>query len=90
LGIIGSQIETKRIFSLVGTLTSLKRCWLQSKNLDKINFLNQNWPNDPKVGCNMSSTLVEFIEKDEIIEEELKEFEREFEKEEIVNMSFLY
>jgi hypothetical protein len=38
----------------------------------------------------MSSTLVEFIEKDEIIEEELKEFEREFEKEEIVNMSFLY
>ncbi len=26
LGIVGSQIETKRIFSLVGFFTSLKRC----------------------------------------------------------------
>jgi hypothetical protein len=30
LRIVGSQIETKRIFSLVGILTSLKRCHLQS------------------------------------------------------------
>jgi hypothetical protein len=28
----------------------------------------------------MPSTLVEFIEKDEIVEEELEEFEGEFEK----------
>jgi len=38
------------------------------------------------VGCNMPSTLVEFIEKDEIVEEELEEFE----KEEIVDTNFLY
>jgi len=34
----------------------------------------------------MPSTLVEFIEKDEIVEEELEEFE----KEEIVDVNFLY
>jgi len=28
LGIVGSQIGTKHIFSLVGILTSLKKCWL--------------------------------------------------------------
>ncbi len=40
LGIIGSQIETKRIFSLVGILINLERC-LQSKNLEKLNFMNK-------------------------------------------------
>jgi hypothetical protein len=38
----------------------------------------------------MSSTLVEFIEKSEIVEEESKEFEGEFEREEIVDMNSLY
>jgi hypothetical protein len=46
---------------------------------DKLTFVNQNWPNDPKVGFNIPLTLVEFIEKDEIVEE-LEEFEREFER----------
>ncbi len=57
LGIIGSQIETKRIFPLVGILTSLRRYWLQSEILDILIFVSQNWPNDPRVGCTMSSTL---------------------------------
>jgi len=34
----------------------------------------------------MQSTLVEFIEKDEIVEEELEEFERE----ETIDMNSLY
>jgi hypothetical protein len=38
----------------------------------------------------MPSTLVEFIEKDEIVEKELEESERKFETEEIVNMNSLY
>jgi hypothetical protein len=38
----------------------------------------------------MPSTLVEFIEKDEIVEEESEEFEMEFEREEIVDMNSLY
>jgi len=33
---------------------------------------------------------VEFIEKDEIEKEKLEEFEREFEKEEILNINSLY
>ncbi len=89
LRIVSSQIETEYIFSLAKILTSLKRCWLQSEILDKLFLVSQNWPNDPRVGSNMPSTLVEFIEKDEIVEE-LKEFEGEFEREEIVDMNSLY
>jgi hypothetical protein len=37
----------------------------------------------------MPSTFVEFIEKHEIVKE-LEEFEREFEREKIVNMNSLY
>jgi len=37
----------------------------------------------------MPSTLVEFIKKDEIVEE-LEEFEGEFEREKFVNMNFFY
>jgi hypothetical protein len=86
LGILGSQIEIECIFSLAKILTSLRKCWSQSENLNKLNFVSQNWPNGPRVGCNMPSTLVEFIKKDEIVEEELEEFERE----EIINMNSLY
>jgi hypothetical protein len=89
LRIIGSQIETKRIFSLIGILTCLRRYQLQSEILDQLTFINQNWPNDPRVGCYMPSTLVEFIEKNEIVKE-LEEFEGEFEREKIVDMNFLY
>jgi hypothetical protein len=38
----------------------------------------------------MPSTLVEFIKNDEILKEELEEFEREFEKEDIVDIKNLY
>jgi hypothetical protein len=48
--IIGSQIETKIFLSLARILTNLKRCHLQSDNLDKIIFVNKNWPSDPRVG----------------------------------------
>ncbi len=40
LGVIGSQIETKHIFPLVGILTSLRRYWLQSEILDKLIFVS--------------------------------------------------
>jgi hypothetical protein len=35
LGIVGSQIEIKNIFSLTEILTNLKRCHLQLDNLEK-------------------------------------------------------
>jgi hypothetical protein len=34
--------------------------------------------------------MVEFIEEDEMVKEELKFFEAEFEKEDIVDMNFLH
>ncbi len=45
LGIVGFQIETERIFSLVGIFTSLRRYRLQLIFLDKLIFVSKNWPN---------------------------------------------
>ncbi len=42
LGIVESQIETKRIFSLARILTSFRRGRLQSENLYKLIFVNKN------------------------------------------------
>jgi hypothetical protein len=89
LGIVGSQVEMKRIFILVVILTNLRRCHLQSENLEKLNiFVSKNWLNDLIVGCKKTLTLVEFIEKEENLEEELEEFEEECEREEIGNCTF--
>jgi hypothetical protein len=41
LVIVGSQIITEKIFYLVGILTNLKRCYLQSNNLDKLIFVSK-------------------------------------------------
>jgi hypothetical protein len=64
LGIVVCQIKTEMLFSLVGIITNLRRCRLQSENLDKSIFVNKNWPNDPRIGCKSPSNLVEFIEND--------------------------
>jgi hypothetical protein len=84
LGVVGSQIETKRIFSLVGIRTNLRRCRWQTKNLEKLTFVNKNWPNDLKIGCKSPSNIVEFLERDVDLEEEFEEFEGEFEMKEVV------
>jgi hypothetical protein len=42
LAIVGFQIEIKISFSLAGIFTNLKRCHLQSNNLDKIIFVSKN------------------------------------------------
>jgi len=69
LGIVGSQIETKRFFSLTCIFTNLRRCHLQTKN----------WPSDPRDGCKPLSNLVELIQIDLSFEKELEEFEGSFE-----------
>jgi hypothetical protein len=84
LGVIGFQIETKRIFSLFGILINFRRCRWLTENLEKVIFVNKNWPNDLKIGCKSPSNLVEFLERDVDLEKELEEFEGEFEKEEVV------
>jgi len=40
--------------------------------LDKLFFVDQNWPNDPRISCKSPSSLVDFIESDLNLEEELK------------------
>jgi hypothetical protein len=75
LGIVGSQIETKRIFSLAGILTNLRRCHLQLENLENLIFVSKNLPSDPRDGCKSPSNLVELIQIDLGFEEKLEEFE---------------
>ena len=68
LGIVGSQIEIERVFSIAGILTALCRCRLGSKNLDQLVLLVKNWPDDPRQGCEAKS-LEEFgVEEAEIID----------------------
>ncbi len=48
--------------------------------------MNKNWPNDPKVGCKPPSNLIEFLKKDIDLKEEVKKFEGDFEKDEVVEV----
>jgi hypothetical protein len=72
-------------FSLVGIFTNLKICCLQSKNLEKLIFVTENWLNDARVGCKYPNDLVNFIDMDEQSKEQVKKFEHEFKQDEIYN-----
>jgi hypothetical protein len=56
------------------------------KKLDKLIFLNKNWPNDCRVGCKSPSNLLELIGINADLKEELENFEGAFERDEIVNL----
>ncbi len=81
LGIVGSQIEIKNIFSLTEILTNLKRCHLQLDNLEKWIFMNKNWLDDARMGCKALNNLVMLVDFKLDIEHELNEFESSFEHE---------
>jgi hypothetical protein len=49
-------------------------------------FVNKNWPNDPRIGCKFSFSLVDFVEMDVNLELDLKEFERDFERDKIMEL----
>ena len=77
LGIVGSQIETERVFSIAGVLTALRRCRLGSKNLDQLVLLVKNWLDDPREGC-AAKTLDDFGDEEaKLIEQLEEEFEGE-------------
>jgi hypothetical protein len=57
LGVVGFQIEIERIFSLDGMLTNLRRCQLQTENLEKLIFVNKIQPNDLRIGYKSPSKL---------------------------------
>jgi hypothetical protein len=48
--------------------------------------VNINWPNDHKVGCKSSFNLINFIGIYANLEEELEEFKRTFDRNEIVDI----
>lgn len=82
LGIVGSQIETERLFSIAGVLTTLQGCDLQTDNCDKMIFVAKNWPDDPRVHCNKHPLFEDFI----VVEEQMvEEFEEEFEDAQVYN-----
>jgi Holliday junction resolvase len=80
LGVIGSQIEIESKYS------NLKRCHLQTENLEKLIFVNKNWPNDLRIGCKSPSNLLKFLERDVNLKKEFKKFEGEFEVDEVVEV----
>jgi hypothetical protein len=87
LGIVGSQIETKRIFSLVGILINLRRCHYNQMFLDKLIFINKKSPDDLRIGCKSPSSLVEFIETNVYLKE-LEELEKTLEEMKLWNFKF--
>jgi hypothetical protein len=56
------------------------------KNLKKLIFVNKNWPNYIRIGCEFSSNLVEFFKKDKDLKEDLEKNECDFERDEIVEV----
>jgi hypothetical protein len=80
LAIVGFQIEIERTFSLARIFTNLRRCHLQSNNLDNFIFVSKNWLNDPSVTCSSPSSLTESIDDDAALGEELEQYEGEFER----------
>jgi hypothetical protein len=83
LRIIGSQIQRENIFFSIGIFIILRGCHLV-KNLDKLIFVNKNWPNDPKISYKSPFSLVELIEIDVDLEKEIEEFEGAFERDEVM------
>jgi hypothetical protein len=86
LGIPINHIEFGRIFSIDGVLKALKRCWLQTNNLDKLIFVHNNWPSDLRVGCLKPFDLVVICEvKFDLTNELDVKFMDEMEREEYVD-----
>lgn len=50
LGIVGTQVETERIFSVVGLITDARRRHIGPENLNKLVLIRENWPEDPRGG----------------------------------------
>ncbi len=48
--------------------------------------MNKNWPNDCRVGCKSPSNFSKLIGIDADLEEKLEQFEKAFEREEIVDL----
>lgn len=59
--VVGFQIETKHIFPLVVIFTNLHQCKLQINKLESLIFVNKNWPNNLRLGCNNPKDMEEVV-----------------------------
>jgi len=57
------------------------------RKIGQNDFVNKNWPNDPRISCKYLSNLVELIEINVDIEE-LQKIERAFEKMKLWSFNF--
>ncbi len=57
-----------------------------NRKFRKVDFVNKNQFNGLRIKCKSPSNLLEFFEKDIDLENELEEFEGEFEKDEVVEV----
>jgi hypothetical protein len=64
----------------------LRRCHLQSENLEKLIFVNNNWPNDYKAHYKSPSNLLKLIRIHGDLEKKLEQFEGAFGRNEIVDL----
>ncbi len=57
------------------------KCQLQIDHLEKMIFVNKNWPHDPCIGCSKLSNFTSACEaKFDLLEEfDIDQFENEFE-----------
>jgi len=79
-------LKLRTFFSNAKIFINLKRCHLQlKKNLEKLNFVNKNWPNDAMVGYKVPNNLVELIDVELDLKQELDEFRDSFEQDELKN-----
>jgi hypothetical protein len=56
-----------------------------TKNIENLIFFNKK-SNDPKIGCKFWSNFIKFLERDIDFKNELENFEREFERDEVVEV----
>ncbi len=61
MGIVDSQMKTKRIFNMAGVITGLRHYQLGIENLNKLVFTMKNWLDDPRFRC--TTSLLKSIEK---------------------------
>ncbi len=66
LGILGSQIENKRVFNLVGVLTTLRCYRLQEDNFDRIIIMVKNWLDNLHLNCSQHEDLIDFLKVESI------------------------
>jgi hypothetical protein len=78
LGILGSQIETERIFSVASILTNLRRSRLGLENLNNLIMIYKNWPSDSRTDCILYEHLAHYYSVEaEILEDNEDELAQE-------------